>query len=238
MYARKQYLQRIVAAVVLVSLLLMPAMTASAGNPNPTVLSPDAHPYGITYSEWGARWWQWLLQQGAVNPNSDPTGALCGSGQTGPVWFLAGASYGGSFTRYCNVPAGKAVFFPVANFSYFTFTWDPTDTAEVAHAVAKIYMDMFADISAEVDDVPLQNLEAYRVQSPKDQTALFDVTLSEDSWFRLQFDPPLPATVYPTATDGVYLMLAPLSHGEHTIHFHAQFPGSDPLDVTYNLTVK
>jgi hypothetical protein len=41
--------------------------------------------------------------------------------------------------------------------------------------------------------------------------------------------------------DGVYVMLAPLSKGQHTIHFHGEAPLSPTatfiLDVTYQLRV-
>jgi len=49
----------------------------------------------------------------------------------------------------------------------------------------------------------------------------------------------IPAGTYgPTVDDGVYLMLAPLSAGAHTIHFTVAAPdGTFSLDVTYNLTV-
>lgn len=231
MNAETKCLQRFVAVAVLVSVLLVPAMTALAKSPNPTVLPPNSHPYGMTYSEWGARWWQWLLGQGTVDLNSDTTGELCGIGQAGQVWFLAGA-WGGSFTRECTVPKGKAIFFPVANWVYITFPWDPNDTVELAHATVKAGMDTAMDISAEIDGVALEELESYRVQSPEDQTKLFDLTLSEENLFGL------PPMVYPTAADGIYLMLTPLSPGDHTINFHVQFPGYEPIDVTYNLTVQ
>jgi hypothetical protein len=41
-------------------------------------------------------------------------------------------------------------------------------------------------------------------------------------------------TVSLAAEDGVYLMLAPLSAGKHTIHFTVQ----GFLDITYELTVQ
>jgi hypothetical protein len=46
-------------------------------------------------------------------------------------------------------------------------------------------------------------------------------------------------TTTPSVQDGFYLMLAPLSRGNHTLHFHARFPGTPDfvLDITYNLTV-
>jgi hypothetical protein len=42
-----------------------------------------------------------------------------------------------------------------------------------------------------------------------------------------------------SVSDGFWILLAPLSVGEHTIHFGGTFTQSDfTLDVTYHLTVK
>ena len=44
-----------------------------------------------------------------------------------------------------------------------------------------------------------------------------------------------------TVADGVYLMLEPLSKGDHSIHFEASFgtgPGVYAFDVSYTVTVK
>ena len=61
------------------------------GCPMVGVYPPGSNPLGVTYGEWTAKWWQWLLSiPGPVNPNLDTTGANCAQGQSGPVWFLAG----------------------------------------------------------------------------------------------------------------------------------------------------
>ncbi len=91
------------------------------------------------------------------------------------------------------------------------------------------------DLACEVDGVPLKNLAAYRTESP-----LFDVTLPEGDIFGAG-----PATYGPSMDQGYYLMLAPLSAGEHTIHFKGSMPATiDPywtpfsVDVTYHITVQ
>ena len=195
------------------------------GNPNPGVLPPSSHPFGATYGVWSARWWQWALGQPVpTNPLLDTTGASCGVGQAGKVWFLAGTFGGGSAIRTCTIPAGKALFFPVAN---AFCSEEGNGTPEAQRACAKSTMDAATNLSAEVDSISIQDLQLYRVQSP-----IFDLTLPDNNIFGA------PAGVYtPTAADGIQLMLAPLSAGSHVIHFHTVFPGNDPIDVTYHLTV-
>src|SRR5262249_10337841 len=76
------------------------------------IFPPGSEPYGLSYGEWSARWWQWLLQIPATtNPNLDSTGAHCTEGQSGHVWFLAG-SFGtlpSPIIRNCTVPAGRSL---------------------------------------------------------------------------------------------------------------------------------
>ncbi len=95
-----------------VALLSLPALM-------PTVARADASAQvlGATIGEWSARWWQWALGIPApINPVSDLTGANCGVGQQGPVWFLAGTGFlsppPGPVTRDCQVPAQRYIFFP------------------------------------------------------------------------------------------------------------------------------
>jgi hypothetical protein len=48
----------------------------------------------------------------------------------------------------------------------------------------------------------------------------------------------VPPGMGQSVSKGVYLMLAPLSHGQHVLHFGGTFLDSGfTLDITYNLTV-
>src|SRR4051812_21267521 len=83
--------------------------------------APNAHPYGQSYGQWAADWWQWALAQpAATNPLLDATGARCANDQHGRVWFLAGTT-GGDANRTCTVPRGTAILIPVLNNVYAAF---------------------------------------------------------------------------------------------------------------------
>src|SRR5947207_2608039 len=87
----------VVSLAVVVGLMMAGtrARAQAVSSPNAGVIPRDANAYGNTYGEWSARWWQWVLAiPVATNPNLDTTGAHCGEGQAGPVWFLAG-TFGG-----------------------------------------------------------------------------------------------------------------------------------------------
>src|SRR5215211_1598771 len=84
-----------------------PVNNSSMGS-TPTPFPADTIQYNVTYSDWTARWWQWLTSIPLDrNPAADETGENCDEGQSGPVWFLAG-TFGGPNERVCTIPAGKA----------------------------------------------------------------------------------------------------------------------------------
>ena len=205
-----------------------------ASNPNPGIVPPHSRPHGMTYGEWGARWWQWVFSiPAASNPVLDSTGAYCGVGQSGGVWFLAG-TFGGDATRNCTVPPGRMLFFPIVNVECSTLEGNgATEAALRACANGWINDNLaVATLSATIDGVPVQNLGSYRAESP-----LFTFTLPPGNVFEF-FGIPAPAgTTSPAVADGIWLMLTPLPAGNHTVSFNIAGPIFS-LAINYNLTVQ
>ena len=218
--------RRGVVAILLavVGLLVAPTLPSANADPKPKILPLDASPYGNTYGEWTAQWWQWLMAiPEATNPNFDTTGAHCAIGQAGPVWFLAGA-FSGSFTRACTIPAGKALLLPLPNAlaGAGVFDCEPTGPGlcniNTLRAVAASLVGSVTTLEVTVDGRAVRSLSAYRVQSP-----VFTLTYPEGAIFGLP-----SGTFTPNVSDGYWLLLAPLSTGSHTISTGG---------VTYHLTV-
>jgi hypothetical protein len=169
------------------------------------------------------------------NPFFDETGCANGAnGQLGPVWFLTGViSVSGTAVRDCTVPVGKALFFPLLNTECSTLDPPPFhgDTPEELHECAEAVFDPI-NVFAAVDGVAVQNLgtgcenSPYCVWSP-----LFSFTVPPNNV--LGVDPGTGDSV----GLGYYLMLAPLSAGQHTIQFGGRGESGFALDITYNLTV-
>ncbi len=206
--------------VVGVIVALLGSTMAFARNSNPGVLPPQSHPYGLTYSEWSAQWWQDAVQVATLGGCP-----MASAGPTDQVLFLAGTT-GGSETRSCTVPSGKAILFPIINAECSTIEGNGT-TEEQLLACAKGLIDQVTVVQADVDGVSLQNLTVYRVQSP-----LFTFTAVSGNPFGI------PAGQSPSVSDGYWIMLTPLSTGTHTLHFHGEAPSLGfTTDTTYNLTV-
>jgi hypothetical protein len=214
-------------AGIILSLLGLAGMaSAQAGSdPNQFVVPPGAAYAGRSYAEWSAAWWQWLLViPKASSPLLDTTGAFAATGQSGPVWFLADTT-GGSATRTCTIPAGKAVLFPLINASF----WKPCGgaTIEELHARATAAMDEVTILEAAVDGVRLRDLWQHRATSGP-----YSFTGSPDEILPCQAGP------HDAAADGFWILLAPLPVGQHEIHFCGiVLPRAFVTEVRYLITV-
>ena len=237
-----RWMVSILAAAVVVLAFSPVAQAGKGNNDTPGVLPVGSNAYGMSYGEWSAAHWQWLFSMPVdAHPLFDT--ADVSEGQEGHVWFLGGtftlivegSTIIGSVTRDCDIPTGKALFFPLIDVETSTFE-SGLVTEEEMRADADFWADLIdpESLFCEVDGTALQNLENYRVQSP-----LFTIG-------------PLPAnnvvgvpegTIGLVVGDGYFVMLAPLSVGTHTLHFGGAVDALDVfgflfiLDITYNLTV-
>jgi hypothetical protein len=218
-----------------ISAFLIPSVMpfAIGDSVNPGVFSIDAKPYGVTYAEWTARWWQWVTSLPKEdNPNYDYTGEKCAKGQEGPVWFL-GPTFGGSAERTCTMPAGKSILFPILTSScdYITYPNIKTESDLLECAMKGNEEGV---MEASVDGVKLKDLQNYRIQS-----GLFNITIPENNVFGG------PSGISEAMVDGFFVFLEPLTPGRHEIHFAGSVVDnpttgvqSYSTDVTYHLIVK
>jgi hypothetical protein len=208
---------------------------------NPGVLPPDSHPFDASYGQWAARWWKWAYSiPVSVNPLFDETGAQIATGQSGKVWFLAGViNVSGTAERTGTIPAGKALFFPILNYEADNLCppiVPPLDPAGL-RALAKSNIapiNPATGLEADVDGRPIRDLKDFHEKSP-----VFSVTFPDNNVFQF-FGCNVPAGTYtPFVDEGYYVMLKPLSVGQHTIHFHGDIPApvNFSLDITYHITV-
>jgi hypothetical protein len=244
------------AALALLLIVRWPAVAENGNLNNPEGVVPplvQTQPYGMTYDEWSAKYWQWTM---AFPSNADPASNTTPSesAQSGKVWFLAGAhgsaTVAGSatVTRSLTMPHGKALFFSiiaVIDDNTGCPYNNPLLTADQLAAQAAGLFSAVSKTTCTIDGVPVQGLDdpqntLYRVQSP----AFTYTVASHNNLLAAAFgEPCIPdgTTVTPAVSDGVFLMVAPLSVGQHTIHSVGVVgPVATPFffkDITYNITV-
>jgi hypothetical protein len=228
-----------------VTLLAMAALLAITGNSlagndktqaakgnlgNPGVIPPQALAYGMTYAQWGAAWWQWALSVPASeSPFFDEVGSAVANGQSGDVWFLAGVfNASGTVVRHCTIPPGKALFFPLLNCECSNLEGPPWYGGNEQELHDCVMANPIGPVKfAEIDGVSVKNIDQYYSLSP-----MFNFSVPENNILGV----PGPTTGI-SMSQGVYLMLAPLSAGTHVVHFGGGDPGVYFLDITYVITV-
>jgi hypothetical protein len=237
-YSKHTRLSIVTLIVVFLALIVKPTIPfvqAQISSNNPAVFTLDSQPYGVSYAEWTAKFWQWLLEQPSDNnPVNDQTGKNCANNQKDPnVWFIPGTA-GGSAERTCTIPAGKAILVSIINVMC-SFATDPELKSESElRSCVKDDQDKVTSIELTLDGMNFQDLKKNRIQSP-----LFNVTLPNNNIFQGE---PGPTKA---VSDGFWVFLKPLSPGRHElkatgvlVDFTTTGTTRFVTDVTYHLIVK
>ena len=180
----------------------------------------------ISQADWSKAWWQWAGSFNRMDsPVADRTGKNCHLKQNGPVWFLAG-TYGIQRTiRTCTVPRDKYLFFPIINYVVMPTTSEESRASYCASfaRTAKAVTDQPSNLILDLDGRRIEDLTSYRQFT----TECFDVGALAEPKYR----------IFPSAANGYYVMLRPLSPGKHVLNFGGMLP-STVQAVTYTLLVE
>jgi hypothetical protein len=229
-----------------------PQVQAKKAAPAQGLLFPrEAAPFGASYEDWAAAWWQWSL---SIPVDDNPMlGGPCEQYQSEDVFFLAGTT-GGSATRSCAIPAGKGIFFPLVNivmrscpeFADASYTCELATSESYMHDVTSWYMENGdRTLVLEIDGVSVDGLDDYRAHSEAFSDAS-PLDPAERVW--PVCSGPIDAnpcgvpvgSPRPSVADGYWAMLRPLPPGQHEIRFAASIDygwGGFSLDVTYDIVV-
>jgi hypothetical protein len=208
-----------------ISALLLVALSATSAKPQEesVVVPVDELVASIAQEEWSRIWWQWAGSfEQQDSPIADQTGELCGSRQSGPVWFLAGTYGTKRIIRACTIPSGKYLFFPLINYVVMPPASRQVSCMAVMSSAAQM-TEQVSGLLLEVDGVRALDLVRHRLATH----GCFDMgSLAEPK-----------ARVFPSAANGYYVMLRPLQAGKHILNFGGALP-SMLQGVTYTLTVE
>jgi len=193
-----------------------------------------SQPFGTSYEDWTAEWWQWLLSIPTPdNPAVDTTGEHCGASQNGSVWFLAGTT-GGKNIRTCTIPSGMAILIPPLNSECSTAEFPDLTTEQQLRECAQNFQDQTQQLEFILDGTQFEQGEIPRIVSP-----LFNVSFPEDNIFGA------PSGMTKAVSDGNWVFLKPLPEGEHEIvskglslNVTTTATNTFVSDVTYQLRVQ
>lgn len=196
------------------------------------VVLPDQTVAGQTLPDYANFWWQWALsmpdRESAI---VDTTGAFCGNGQSGPVWFLAGGYGSSKIRRACTIPADRHLFFPIINVVQNLFPATLAD-CQAIRAEAARNNDTYVYLKVLLDGEALTEPQRFRIASAD----------CFDPFARTPADAQAPRDAL-AATDGYWIMLRPLPPGPHLLEFRAFYTNPDEAlgdmvqNIAYDLTV-
>ena len=202
-------------------------------------------------SELGDEWWQWILGTDTriVDPftNTGQAGCDVGLQDNGKLLFLVGT--GKDVTTFpptgfpvheCDIKQGTPILFPILNVFCSSLDTPPLETEVEQRLCANDAQDRGQDYYLEIDGVQVKNSnqleEKYRIDSPAGGFTFIGV----------QGNPYGSVGTGTAVSDGVWILLAGLKPGEHTIKFSGTFDWSDfpppfngifDIGATYNLYV-
>lgn len=135
------------------------------------ILQTDGEYAGVSMAEWDARSIQQLLTWPVgMEPGFDPTGALCGLGQSGPVFNLPENfhdSRDNPPTMRCFIPEGLAIHVVINQMVCSTIDASEFYAAneEDMRACAKEAQDWVRDVRVTINGVEVENPMQYRRQT-------------------------------------------------------------------------
>ncbi|WP_152038195.1 hypothetical protein [Paraburkholderia hospita] len=239
----------LIVASIISTMFGIRSIGAFADNQNPDVVPPQQSVDGMTYGQWSAQWWEWLLAipygKNLPNPSFYSTGHHCSVNQSGRVWFLTeptSGTMGSGAVEQCKVPTGSYILIPLLTAECSsretapTFIPTPCSDDTSCRACAKTLADSIlpGSLVASVDGTPVTGLQSSSTPFPV-QSPLFYFTMPERNWFSAEGDM-TPAGEGFAVSDGYWLMIKPLSVGTHTIHVEGAVTGFEEK-VTYKITV-
>lgn len=216
-------------------ILLLATITCPlVANASDLAYPPGSSVKGRSMGELTTEWWQWAMAfPDDVSPVHDLSGANCGIGQSGAVWFLAGGFGSSKIRRVCSVPDGKTLLFPLINMAYWPRKNNLSYTCDQAKVSAALNNETALDLFAEVDGVAVDGLKQHRVTSEKCFNVFARIPSSQRSY-----------NAYPSASDGYWLVLKPLPKGRHILKFGGKYNrnssayGRMVQDIEYELIVQ
>jgi hypothetical protein len=196
-------------------------LMAEAGSTKPTVYSVQSSPYGLPFSEWAIKWWQWHISiPKGEHPRANPTSTHCPVGDGGSVSFVTQSIQGYS-ELVCTIPAEKSVLISISSGECDSDEIKSGDEAALRKCASE--GNEYAAFQVTVDG---EKLNIQPIQENRTDSRFFNITIPKDNLYDVN-----PGT-FKAVVDGYFALLKPLSPGEHKVRVVASV--SNPLDPSFN----
>lgn len=195
---------------------------------NARIYHQNSKPFGLSFSEWSARWWQWLLSiPKSLNPAMDTSGENASIGQPDSnIYFLCQTIEGVKQrpSRKIYIHRGTSIFLPIIN--WISNFYEHGKSEKELIEIATQRMDTIGNIEFNLDGMNIQGLEKYRFLSK-----FFTVELPKDNVLDL---PPGEARLI---SDGYWVFTEPIITDTTIFTFGSCSSGVTKIGVNYYIKV-
>jgi hypothetical protein len=193
------------------------------------ILPINSKPFGISYSDWSIKWWQWISSISKdKNPAFDWNGENVNIDQTDPrVLFLCQTYEGVESTplRKNYITKNRSIFMPIINWISIMYH-DGNNDKELLEK-AKTKMDVIGPLEITINGLTInKGLEKHRVQSP-----FFEIDLPENNMFGIS------SGNKRCISDGYWIFLQSITENIRLSSFSSCSSGLTKIKINYELTV-
>jgi len=189
----------------------------------------DSKPFGLSYSEWVVKWWQWISSiPKSINPAFDWSGSKIYQNQNDSRVLFLCQTYEGVKNTPCRrnkITRGTSIFMPIINWISL-MQYDGNSDNELVE-IASSKMDVVGPLELTINGITVnKGLEKYRIQSP-----FFEINLPQNNIFDIS--PGKRRCV----SDGYWIFLNPINENLRLSSFSSCSSGLTKIKVSYELTV-
>jgi hypothetical protein len=203
---------------------------------NPQLFGKDSHPYGISMKEWAFNWMRWVYSIPAATNPVIVAGVDYDQHQVGPVYFVpTGPNHNDAFT----VPRHKAVAIMLSQINNDYPCPDPTFKPAPGQSLFEFLSTGLTKVNDNVtvmevtlDGEPIVDPSRYRYTSSRLFYFVGDKSLATS------FDACVTGVLQPAVADDFFILLKPLSRGQHVLVTHIVNADGDVFDRTRTITTE
>ena len=190
----------------------------------------DSRPFGLSYSDWCVKWWQWISSiPKHINPAFDWGGSKVYENQNNSrVLFLCQTYEGVNNTplRRNKITKGTSIFMPIINWISIMYCDGDSDNELLEIASSK--MDVVGPLELTLNGITInKGLEKYRIQTP-----FFEINLPQNNLFDI------PSGKRRCVSDGYWIFLHPIYENLRLSSFSSCSSGLTKIKVSYELNTR
>jgi hypothetical protein len=218
------------------------------------LFSKDEAPFGKSYDDWIAEFWNWVVSLSTDEATPKPGGCLIR--ESGSMVMLMNSAVGGTHNQVCTISSDQGILIPMWN------AWCDTDDhrglsdEQLTKCAREEYNLGKIGSEVKVDGLPVAKLDVtmslisgsldYKIITLQNVSEIytkgFNITIPADNSF-----PNLIPGDWRAGSHGWWVFLEPLPHGKHTVSYNVRVfptgaltsPGVNPTssDITYLMNV-